>query len=211
MTSRLVAFGDSWPAGSELPQHEMGQRFPELVAHNLGMTCANLAQPSTSIDHAVREFLNILPALKHSAVLFCLTAKERGLYFENGAVKELHSQHRDPASLNYYSHVYSEELGEYQRTKNVLLVQELCARHRVPCFFVCNWNDTPKHEAINTVLFHPLSLVEILGIPNFENSDLFYTLRETSPYIVPNQGHPNLAGHQLIAQTLTTWIQPQLN
>lgn len=211
MTSRLVAFGDSWPAGSELRQNEMSLRFPELLAHNLGLKCVNLSQPSTSIDHAVREFLNVLPGLTDSAVLFCLTAKERGLYFESGVAKELHSQHRDPACLNYYSHVYSEELGEYQRAKNVLLVQELCARHRIPCFFVCNWNDIPRHEQINQQLFHPQSLVEILGIPNFEHSDLFFTLRETSPYIVPNQGHPNLAGHRLIADTLTSWIQPQLN
>lgn len=210
MTKKLVAFGDSWPAGSELKNNEMGRRFPELLAQNLGIDCVNMAQPSTSIDHAVREFLGVLPDLHDTAVLFCLTAKERGLYFEDGAPRELHSQHRDPACLNYYSHVYSEELGEYHRIKNVLLVQELCRGHNIPCFFVCNWNDRPQHLEIDLAQFHPQSLVEILGIPNLENSDLFFTLRETSPYIVPNQGHPNLDGHQLIADTLTRWIRPSI-
>jgi hypothetical protein len=206
MTKCLLTFGDSWPAGSELDARCNDQRFPELVARALGLGSINLAEPATSIDHAV---LNLIQRtdLADSMVLFCVTAKERGMYFDGGQRVELHPQHTQLPSVSYYSYLYSDKLGEYNRIKNVLLVQEICNRLNVPVRFVCNWNHPPQHALIDPDLFYPQSLVEILGIANFEDDSSFYSTRGCSPYINPNLGHPNLAGHRLIADTLTAWIQ----
>lgn len=209
MISRLVTFGDSWPAGSELDARCSNQRFPELVASSLGLDSVNLAEPGTSMDHAVFNLLQRTD-LSDSMVLFCVTARERGMRFDGNQRVELHPQHKDLASVSYYSHVYSQELGEHNRIKNTLLVQEICARLGVPLHFVCNWNHPPQHPLIKPDLFHPQSLVEILGLANFEDDDNFYYTRECSPYIRPNLGHPNLSGHQLIADTLTQWIRPTI-
>lgn len=207
---RLFTFGDSWPAGSELSDADLCYRFPELVAKDCNLESRNLSEPATSIDHAVFKFLQILDELQDdSAVLFCLTAKERSLYFNHRERKELHPTRTDVASLSYYSHIYSEELGEHNRVKNTILIQELCEKFKIPLFFVCNWNRPPKHTLIRSHFYHR-SLVEILDIPNAEDDENFFVTRERSPYIRPNLGHPNVKGHQLIAKELTNWIKEKL-
>lgn len=211
MIEKLVTFGDSWPAGAELADQDLHTRFPDVVAKNLKLESVNLSQCGTSIDHAVLEFLKNIDSIAddHSAVLFCLTAIERGMYFDPQP-QELHPQHRDLPSLSYYSHIYSQELANHNRLKNVLLVQELCEKFKVPLMFVCNWNSPPIHSLLRSHRFYHKSLVEILGIKNFEDDNNFFVTREQCKYIKPNQGHPNVQGHDLIAQELTNWIKEKI-
>jgi hypothetical protein len=210
MAKQLVTFGDSWPAGAEL--QDLTLRFPDVIANQLNLTSLNLSQCSTSIDHAVLEFLNFIKNNNYqdSVVLFCITAVERNIYFNNGNPCELHPTRNDLESLNYYAHIYSQELGEFNRVKNILLVQELCQRFQLPVFFVCNWNNLPTNNLINIDNFYKKSLVEILNIPNAESNKNFFEERTRSKYIKPNQGHPNVQGHNLIATELFHWIQEKI-
>jgi hypothetical protein len=210
MAKQLVTFGDSWPAGEELDSANLHYRFPDLIAKSLSVESRNLSQPATSIDHAVSKFLNNLDQLQDSAVLFCLTARERSIYFQDNDARELHPHRKDLPSLSYYSYIYSDQLAEFNRIRNVLLVQELCEKFRIPLMFICNWNHAPQHSVIESHKFYPQSLVEILGMSNFEDDDNFFVTRERNVYIKPNQGHPNVQGHQLIASTLTNWIKEKI-
>jgi len=114
------------------------------------------------------------------------------------------------ASLNYYSYIYSERLAEFNRIRNVLVVQQLCEKFNIPLMFVCNWNHAPTHTTIQAHKFYQQSLVEILGMANFEDDDNFFVTRALNPYIKPNQSHPNVQGHNLIASTLTNWIKEKI-
>ncbi len=207
MINKLVVFGDSWPHGNELDRDPktLSKRFPELIAKLLGAKCRNLSRPSTSFDGAVIEFLkNITNMTKPgTAVLFCITGTDRQLCFTDGKVNELHPQNTDQISLHYYTKIYSKDLGEYNRVRNVLLIQELCNRFEVPVFFVCNWNNIPQHDLIDQTRFVPQSMVEMLG---GSNADVGRWNKGLLKYRMP-QGHPNLLGHEKIATDIYNWIK----
>ena len=210
MIKQLVTFGDSWPAGSEInKQYEnLSLRFPELVASNLNIESTNLAESSTSFEGAVYKFLNCINTFVDSstAILFCLSGLDRQICFQEDKIYELHPAINDTVTLNYYSHIYSKSLGEHNRIRSVLLVQELCRRFAIPVFFVNNWNDSPKHLLIDQHNFMKTSLVEILGGQNVERGNLN---KGDQIYMMP-RGHPNLMGHQVIATEITNWIKEKL-
>ena len=58
MSNVLLTFGDSWPAGANLPDRNMA--FPTLLASNLGMSLQDLSESATSIDHVVLAMFEFL-------------------------------------------------------------------------------------------------------------------------------------------------------
>jgi hypothetical protein len=205
VSTKLLVFGDSWPAGAELAP---GQKaFPELLKDILNIEVENLSEPATSIDHAVLQLVRILTPTnaKDYKILFCVTGYSRSLFFKDGITQELHPRNRNIESVSYYSHIYSKELAEFNLLKNILFVQSLCSQLQVPIYFIFNWSSVPNHPLINKKLFYPKSLTEILDISNLDD-DLVCSV-VSNHYIVPNISHPNQQGHEVIAQTLGAWIK----
>lgn len=139
-------------------------------------------------------------------VLFCLTSYARSMRIESGQEIELYPNRRTEDSVNYYSYIYSNELGMFNQLKAILLVQSLCASSGVPLTMITNWNDVTDHALIDHSKIYPQSMVEILDMPNVE-SEKFRCVDKNSIYIRPNINHPNVLGHQLIADKLYQWIQ----
>jgi len=215
---QLDVFGDSWPAGGEL-QHGDQYRFPDLLGILLNIKIANHAESATSIDQAVYQFINQYQHWNDGehAVLFCLTDQARAMYFDQVRDREIHPAYSNhPPSTAYYKHIYTDKLGQFNQLKNILLVQELCRKKQIPIFFVCNWAEPIKHDHVEPQNFYPQSLFEILGLtnPGTESSTNFFRdsnkqLKDCK-YIMPNQCHPNIAGHELIAKTLSIWIKEKI-
>lgn len=206
MSTKLLVFGDSWPAGAEL---SFGQKaFPELLKNILNIQVENLSQSATSIDHAVYRLLDTITAdnAKDYKILFCLTGYSRSVFFKDANLQELHIRNRNIESVSYYSHIYSTELGKFNLLKNILLVQELCLRLEIPLYFIFNWSSVPNHPLINKNLFYKKSLVEILDMNNLDD-DFQGPVQKPNQYIIPNVSHPNQLGHELIAKALGEWIK----
>jgi len=211
MLKQLVTIGDSWPAGSELD--DANNSFPKLVGINLDIESINLSQPATSADQALYALLNCNQDIKwrDSLVLFCLTGISRSMYICQGP-KEIHPTADTTRSNAYYKYIHSNELDQFNRIKNILSAQQYCFRLGCKILFVNNWDKTPNHHAIDQSLFYNKTLTEILQISQkLDDTNLDWYNLKKNKYIQPNQCHPNIAGHKLIANELSLWIKEKLN
>jgi hypothetical protein len=207
MTQRLIIFGDSWPYGVGATD-PVEEGFAALLGKKLNCPWINLSQPATSIDHATWQLIEFLkdynPQQYQDKILFCLTGKARSWYFKKEEILELHPTNVDPTNKLYYSHIYSDQLGEAERIKNIILVEKLCEKYSLPVYFVLNWDDPPVHPLIDLNRFYPNSLLSLLDTEPLPE-EKFIDNHTNNAYMT--QFHPNDLGHQTIANALFNWIQ----
>jgi hypothetical protein len=203
---KLLVFGDSWPAGADLKTPDT-ECFPYVIAQQLGLKLKNYACGGTSIEQALHRLLNDVDVdnWDNSVVLFCLTGISRSMIIENKhCTTELHPFVSTPASDAYYKYIQSDDLDEFNRIRNVLAVQQICLQKKIKCLFVSNWNPLPTHPMVDLTKFYPKTLTEILNLD--KKSDRQF-VKFDSVYMKSSQGHPNVLGHQKIAEELSTWIK----
>ena len=205
---KLVVFGDSWPAGAELIDANQ-TCFPSIMGDILEIQIDNQSQSGSSADQALLKFLNY--DLIDCAVLFCFTSYARYIRFDNAKDFEVHPNNRDLASLGYYAELYSDDLGQFNFLKNILVVQGVCKSSNIPVYCVSNWNTVPNHKLIDLNIFYKKSLFEILGMTNVTTEsakeyNFKLQMLRNKQYIYPNTAHPNAQGHRLIAEELASWI-----
>lgn len=202
----LIVFGDSWPYGFDLEDPE-SDCFPNVIAKKLDYRLFNFSEPSTSQDQAIYKLLNLLNSnteiFLDSKILFCFTAISRGIYFLNG--KDFEIYHQNKKFKDYYTNIYSEELGQFTYTKNLLLIQNLCKNLSIPVYCISNWDNVPDHKMIDKSTVYNKTLFEILGIPSCEEMAHSDNQFKNNPYL-NRSSHPNKQGHELIAQELSSWI-----
>ena len=202
----LIVFGDSWPYGFDLEDPE-SDCFPNVIAKKLDYSLFNFSEPSTSQDQAIYKLLNLLNSnteiFLDSKILFCFTGISRGMYFLNG--KDFEIYHLNRKFKDYYTRIYSEELGQFNYTKNLLLVQNLCKNLSIPVYCVSNWDTVPEHKMIDKSTVYDKTLFEILGVPSCEEMVHSDNQFKNNPYLL-GSSHPNKQGHELIAQELSSWI-----
>jgi hypothetical protein len=208
--SKLYVYGDSWPWGAGLDD-PCTQSFPALLGKYLNLQIDNRSVQSTSIEHLLYYFLNDCRNNnfgENDKVLFCLTGKSRSMYFDHDDTpQELHPRGIKETDKLYYKYFYSKKLADYNFEKNVLLCKLICDSKKLRSYFVCNWehNQVDLHSDCN---FYPLSL---LGILHPERNLLIEegldvgALWNASPYLY-DHNHPNILGHQKIAEELAKWI-----
>ena len=200
---KLLVFGDSWPAGAEL-SNPSADAFPIILAKKLNLICENRSKSATSIDHAVLEFLK--SDLTNAVVLFCVTGYSRSMYFDRGTVWEVHPSN---AELEwYYTKMYSDELGQLNRLKNCLLIQEICINRGIPVYFVSNWDTVPTHTLLDSKLWAQQTLIQTICKKPYKvtGSTVDWLSIDRSDRINMTNNHPNAAGHHLIAEELYKWI-----
>jgi hypothetical protein len=210
--SKLVVFGDSWPAGGELSDRTLA--FPYLLSTQLGLELDQFATDGSSQPYDVYRFIRWLehPSTdrKNSLVLFCFTGKDRSWFFKNGLIQEIHPAVNNPVIDAYYRHIYSPELANAETLKNILLVQSLALYWGVTVRMIMNWDDIPGSSLIDQHTMYPKSLAGVLGGVVTSETGLtpFFN---TSKYIVPNISHPNPLGHKYIANELQGWLKPAVD
>ena len=204
----LLTVGDSWPAGAELNDKSLA--FPKLISNQLGLESINLAVQGTSADQALYRLLNA--TLNNEVlVLFCLTGISRSMII-NREPRELYPNSGAPESVAYYKYIHSDRLDQFNRVRNILAAQQFCHSKASRVLFVNNWDETPKHSAIDQTLFYNKTLVEILNIAHrMDDADLDWYNLSTHKYISPNTCHPNISGHSIIANELSSWLKEKIN
>ena len=216
-------FGDSWPAGCELENNQGRDRpelaFPNIVGERLACPVINRSVTGSSVPRIVEEFLDSDPRFKDIAI-FCLTAKTRRMYraADNSIVEEQFNH--DEKYVNPYE-------DERVNAQTSALLYFLCkTRGTVPYFF--NLFDTPrfddrlstlipdshwiiprKHSVLSWI-FDPIFFTRF---NDHHNGDFREWLdRDCSlvqKYIRPCQAHPNLQGHEAIADLITRFLIDQ--
>jgi len=205
---KLLVLGDSWPYGCELDRYTL-DAFPAQIGKILNIPVDNQSMFATSIDHMVHKFLHTVDIddLTECGVLFCLTGINRSMTLSKGVPKEIHPSFNDIETKSYYSYIFSWELATFNFLRNCLLIQSLCEIRNIPLFFVTNWYSFPESKLFNKANIYEKSLIEILGQPPMQiKLDYPWQNVGNSEYFYPNKYHPNLKGHQLIAEELSKWI-----
>jgi len=215
----LFVFGDSWPAGAELSNYDRTLTFPCNIANSLGMKLINCSVEATSQDQAVLSFLSRLnddaELFKNSKVLFCFTGYSRSMKFDqdNSAWAEVCPYNKE--DKQYYKKMYTDELGQYNFLKNIILIQHVCKSLDIQIYCVTNWESAPKHMLIDDVLIYDKSLFEIVELTNAnETSSSFWDQlqkknKNRNRYFQGMECHPNVLGHKKISDELTQWIKQE--
>ena len=217
--THLVTIGDSWPAGAEL--QNLKDSFPSLLADHLELESINLSQSATSTDQALHRLLHSTENIKwdKTLILFCLSGISRSMYIDDQP-REIHPNSGTLIANVYYKYIHSDRLDKFNRIRNILSAQHYSNVVGSRILFVNNWDKTPEHHAIDQTLFYNKTLTEILDIGQRFFDQFDQRLNDTNlnwydlskhKFISPNQGHPNVSGHSLIAKELGIWIKEKLN
>ncbi len=209
--THLVTIGDSWPAGAEL--QNLKDSFPSLLADHLELESINLSQPATSTDQALHRLLHATENINwdKTLILFCLSGISRSMYIDDQP-REIHPTSGALIANVYYKYIHSDKLDRFNRIRNILSAQHYSNVVKSRILFVNNWDKTPEHRAIDQTLFYNKTLTEILDIgQKLDDVDLNWNNLSKHKFISPNQCHPNVSGHSLIAEELGIWIKEKLN
>jgi hypothetical protein len=222
---QLLVFGDSWPAAVKI--EDKGLSFPSLIAKQLNYKLVNLAEPATSIEHAVMALMHFLEnrytANNQYTVLFCLTDPSRNMAWEpdndfipdskefwapSCFTREMQINNERDISKIYFKHIHSNRYELYNYFKNLIFVKSLCQQFNINLFFVNNFNHQKmSFNLLSDVKIYDKTLREICQVDNYSESDnpIQSIMYNNNTYVEAN-GHPTIKGHQLIAETLSAWI-----
>lgn len=220
----LATFGDSWPAGAELLEHE--QPYGYHLAQQLDREFYNYGRRATSIEHMLlklTQFVNFKDRAGEVAVFF-VTDINRAMYFDqiDHSPQELHAHdindsERDSADAAkaYFKYIHSDHLALFRFSTTVLALQKICQEHNIDDYYFLGWSNINKNlclAGIDWSKFYQEGTANIVqsvfGDPGKQEYE-FYITDKMRPYFNPG-GHPNELGHKMIAQELANWIKPKL-
>lgn len=208
MYKTLLTFGCSWSCPVDLNVDNAGQEVKEhqvwgyLLSEALRcQTYHNLAIQGSGIDRAFLQLSNFVKNFKvdldRSLAVFQLTSPDRKcLLLDHGnSVVDLRNSNGDKLSQDYYKYFYSKANHNFEMHKNILSLQALCRCYGIQDYYIRGWDlmnlDQP---GIDQSRIYSQSFVELFDSHGSRNQYLL------------NCGHPNAAGHALVAKTLYSWI-----
>lgn len=223
MKRLLVAFGDSWTFGSELdiPREEP---WPTHLARQLQAEVINLGTPASSIEHTLvqlfdyvknsdnytdykkifmvgltgttrylsysnrlGEFVNITPEANYRTGNIHFSGKPPDIVQEFGAL-----------SGEMYRMVESPEYNQYVATKTIFAFQNYCDQHNIDVLFF-SYFDLVKVDThvVDTKNLYPGTITKALTGREYELPAI-----RNNQYFSGKLFHPNISGHQRIAELL---------
>jgi len=217
----LLSFGDSWPAGMELNWDNGEKSFPFLIAERLDMQCSMHSHCATGIPHMVLQLENAikfevepkrhLEKSKDFIALFSLSSPSRSITFRDGEWQEIHSRSDDIYSTSYFKYIHSNELEDFVTNCYILALQKMCQAYNIKDYYVSCWSKLNLYlPGIDKSKFFDegsISLAEMLGCGDYSSFIQDINLDPKHPTIFPNMCHPNILGHQIIADKLSNWIK----
>lgn len=264
MAKILVAFGDSWPWGSELdslsspdrfskldvesqekllkvlgtmsePRSKQNHvdraaliqntfRYPTLVGQALKVDqVLNLTGYGTSLNHLflyLTEFIDYYRQHPDNQYIFLvsLTASDRDLYFDpqTGEPKEIMPW--DGGLGAYYKYFHHQNTGETNWAKNVMMMQMFCKLHNIPDFYFQAFRPHfAGPQYVNNIDYSRIyckserSFIDMFAaresvVLDCPTDSAFYQ-PEIKKYFYPCQHHPNILGHETIADEIVSFIK----
>jgi hypothetical protein len=214
---QLLIFGDSWPQGSELKSGE--KTFGQILAEGFHCPWHNFAQPSTSIPHLVQQLRHAVWTSKQeeskfeiagSTAVFFLTSPDRDLIWQDGEETEIHPGRDGPTIKQWYFNIYSQDLANYRTNTTLLALREMCRQHEINDYYLWGWTRTKLWSEIDCSRVYDNGISSALDMfddhVTHPRTLIQYINTRPNKYVYPNDGHPNQAGHQLIADNLYQWL-----
>jgi hypothetical protein len=201
----LLNFGDSWAHG-----YDAGYKnsYAHLMSASLNSQLLDFSIPSTSVPRMVVELQNFLqnnydPNNSYTA-LFFITAQERQLLFQdNGNPREM----QIIEDSDYYGKYYTNRLGNFSLNTAVITLQAICTKYNINDYYMLGWQYPTLWPSVNNAKFYNHGNTNALNIiMNDSNKFKFYELElDDHPGFITR--HPSAHGHQLIANSWTSWIR----
>jgi hypothetical protein len=204
----LITFGCSWAFGFGV---EPDQAFGAILSRELNVSFVNLASPGSSNSRSLLELLKYSKnnAVGNSLAVFSITTHTRECVIDhnnslydirwksNLPVKSADSV--DAAYMKYFSSVPNTMFNLH---KNILAIQTACRVLNIKDFYVSAWDDYDfNFPGIDKEKIYPISCARMFGYRDQHE----YISNLPSRYTLAC-GHPNVDGHQLIAENLKKWI-----
>ena len=228
--NKIYIYGNSWVRGCELSQFvpEMNHAgkdvpylaFPARLQELLNIEVINRGVTGSSVVTMVYQFIEQIPSTDDLAI-FCCTAKTRRTFFTEDGNKVEHQFLMDDMIRNN-----REDHEVHARTLTLLYL--LCKNYNVPCYFLHefdtynidnpvlnvipedNWL-IPKNKSICSEVFDN----EFFNIYDNHHMGNFLEWIESKnenskEYIKPCVAHPNIKGHQAIAEYISNQLQRRI-
>jgi hypothetical protein len=228
--SCIYVYGDSWVSGCELARFSADVKnpgddapelaFPACLQKLLNINVKNKGITGSSVTTMLYEFLQDIPNSGDTAI-FCCSAKTRRMYFtKKGQKKEIQFTVDELLCNEYEDHaVTSRILG---------LLYLLCNERNIKSYFL-NLFDTinlenflldtipdnnwliPKNQSICSKIFDDKYFNQW---DNHHNGNFQQWIESNNAlaikYIRPCDAHPNLEGHENIANYIAKELQKRL-
>ena len=125
----VMFLGCSLTCGIGLPQHTT---WPELVAQQLGMQCANLGIGASSSDTAFRLFHGWVDRINPKILVFAPPFGHRAeLLLSNDQIQNLSPQWEDEYSHHLKIWSLNDGNSAFNKLKNSIAIQHLCALRNI--------------------------------------------------------------------------------
>jgi hypothetical protein len=201
----ILNFGDSWAHGYDAGYENS---YAHIMSKTLNLRLLDFSIPSTSASRMIVELQNFLqnnydPNNSYTA-LFFITAQERQLLFrDNGNPRDMHVTEDG----DYYGKYYTNRLGNFSLNTTVITLQTICTKYNINDYYMLGWQYPTLWPEVNTAKFYNHGNTNALNIiMNDPTKFNFYELDlDNHPGFITR--HPSAQGHQLIANSWTSWIK----
>lgn len=199
-------------------------RYPTLVGDALAVDkVINLTGYGTSLNHLflyLSEFKKIYDRqpLDQYIFLVSLTAEDRDMYFDpvSGDPKEIMPY--DGGLGKYYKFFHHRNIGKVSWAKNVMMLQMFCKLHNIPDFYFQAfrpfYHENKYHDMIDWSRIYKNAEKSFMNVfaerenvaESYPTNGEFYQ-PEIKKYFWPCQHHPNILGHETIAEEIICFIK----
>jgi hypothetical protein len=199
----LFGFGCSWAAGSGLLSQE--HTYIELLAKRLNFQhCKNYAQESTSIPAMVLQLNQCIQqdTVNGSHAVFFLSGIDRDVVWDDKEPVHLSPTQTDPLAENWYKNFNSFALSEYRANTTILALQGMCRAAGIKDYYIWGWDTINLYPSVDTTRMFASGKASVADIFSNFSTDVTGLKNSGSKYIIPNDGHPSVVGHEKIADLL---------
>lgn len=200
MANHLLNFGDSWAHAADVG-HKNG--YARIVADSLEYNLQDYSIVSTSIPRMILQFQTFLdhynPSDNYTA-LFFVTAVERLTLFENDRPLDIWPQ----SFGDFYSKWYSDSYGEFVANTSLITLQAMCRSRNIRDVYILGWQNPALWSDVDRRKFLDDANTCVAQQFGGTGTKPLYDLinRRDTTYLIPNNWHPNVAGHKFIAEAV---------
>ena len=214
----LAVFGCSWTVGTGVsPADTFGARLADKLSTtnftNLGVEgSSNSRSVLQLLDHVKRTDISV----ENSIAVFLITTAARECVIMHDTdpfapchnrVVDLRSGQVEDVSQSWVKHCTAQANLDFNLHKNILSMQGICRQYKIQDYYITAWEDMDLNlPGVNTDKIYHKSCLQL-----FRYELPIYLMKKAPNQYLRECGHPNELGHELIAQTLHSWIIKQRN
>jgi hypothetical protein len=203
MSKCIVNFGDSWAHGADAG---VRHNYSKVLADQLGYECQDYSKPSTSIHNMILQLQTFFkqswqPQSEYTALFFVTAVERIELFDQSNQPYTIWSQEHP----DFYSKWYSERLGEFTANTSLITLQTMCrARKNIKDVYILGWQNPVLWPEVDRSCFIDEGKSCMAQQFGGQGVNPLYDLidQRNCPYLILDNWHPSIAGHQFIAEVI---------